>query len=198
MISTIKKASYIDWYKLKLTFQNTLSNWKKVLEEWVVDFEDIVKEDRLLKRIKDIKVFQNFFLEDGITIAWDLSNDQIFDLCPDVLYNLYLKQKNNIPNIIDIVQFYNNSWNLFVKCSNNEIRYINIYWYNAIEKLNWIKDYNVDTKKYIEYNFTSSDYRKKIYKTEDIILKKWIWKTFSIKDVFEITPIDFFNNSFVI
>ncbi len=84
-LNWIIKASYIEDFKVELTFNDGLSG--------IVDLKDHL-EGKIFEPLKDVEFFKKFKL-DSWTITWP--NDS--DFAPEFLYDLALKQKQSIHNI---------------------------------------------------------------------------------------------------
>lgn len=75
----LKKATYIDGYKIHLIFDDNKSR--------VVDFKKALNDFKgpIFKPLKDIDYFKTFKISNGIaTLEWDNGAD----VSPDYLYNL--------------------------------------------------------------------------------------------------------------
>lgn len=76
MLHKIRKAKYLEGYKLELHFDDRSIK--------VVDLEQMLKKAKnMLLPLKDVNYFKQVRC-DGITINWPNG----VDLCPDVLYNM--------------------------------------------------------------------------------------------------------------
>ncbi|HEY2810684.1 MAG TPA: DUF2442 domain-containing protein [Rhabdochlamydiaceae bacterium] len=84
MLHTIKKAQYLEEYKIKLIFSD-----KSVK---VVDLKNLLKTAKnMLLPLKDVDYFRQVKC-DGTTIIWPNG----VDLCPDVLYSMGKSIKQSI------------------------------------------------------------------------------------------------------
>jgi len=76
MLHTIKKAQYLEDYKIQLSFDD-----KSVK---IVDLGKMLKNAKnMLLQLKDVEYFRKFEC-DGTTLIWPNG----VDLCPDVLYQM--------------------------------------------------------------------------------------------------------------
>ena len=82
----VKKANYLDGYRIKLTFSDDLNG--------VVDLQDEIWGE-VFEPLKDVNYFKNF-TKDRWTIGWDCGAD----FAPEFLHDLALKQNEKAHNII--------------------------------------------------------------------------------------------------
>ncbi len=76
MLHTVKKAKYLDGYRVQLSFDD-----KKVK---IVDLQDMLKDAKnMFLALKEINFFKKV-KSDGTTLVWPNG----VDLCPDVLYEM--------------------------------------------------------------------------------------------------------------
>jgi len=74
MILTVEQASYINDYRLNLTFNTG--------ESGDVDLQDIIFKYHAALPLRDIQGFKAFKLDEWSTVVWDCG----FDISPETLY----------------------------------------------------------------------------------------------------------------
>jgi Protein of unknown function (DUF2442) len=74
MILTVEQASYINDYRLNLTFNTG--------ESGDVDLQDIVFKYHAALPLRNIREFKAFKLDEWSTVVWDCG----FDISPETLY----------------------------------------------------------------------------------------------------------------
>ena len=80
MLFDVTNATYIDEYKIRITFENG--------KEGIIDFQDYLKAGGVFNSLKDINYFKKFYINKDIgTICWPDG----LDIAPESLYEKLTK-----------------------------------------------------------------------------------------------------------